>query len=105
MVEKLREILLTRYIGSILIALLCSQALIVLIERIAQTIFWVINDQRSHSALESSRSSFAWDNLIFSAVTSALYLVVAYVLALWLYPVDAVLPPQSDGDVVPDQPE
>jgi len=90
MVEKLREILLTRYIGSMLIALLCSQAFIVLIEKIAQTIFWIINDQRSRSALDSSHSSFAWDNLIFSAVTGALYLVVAYALAQWLYPTDAV---------------
>jgi hypothetical protein len=81
MIQKLREILLTRYIGSILIALLCSQALIVLIENISRTIFWVINYQRPHSAFEPSHSSFAWDNLIFSAVTIALYLVVAYALA------------------------
>jgi uncharacterized membrane protein (DUF4010 family) len=105
MVQKLRETLLTRYIGSILIALLCSQALIVLIEKIAQTIFWVINDQRSHSALEPSHSSFAWDNLIFSAVTCALYLVVAYVLAQWLYPTVAIPSPQSDDELSPDQPE
>ena len=105
MVEKLREILLTRYIGSILIALLCSQALIVLIEKIAQTIFWVINDQRTRSVLGSSRSSFAWDNLIFSAVTCALYLVVAYALGQWLYPTEVVPSPQSDGELSPGQPE
>jgi hypothetical protein len=75
MVEKLRDILLTRYIASILIALLCTQALIVLIEKIAGTIFWIINNQRSHSAFEPSHLSFAWDNLTFSAMTSALYLV------------------------------
>ncbi len=46
MVQKLREILLTRYIGSILVALLCWQALVVVIERVVQTLFWVINDQR-----------------------------------------------------------
>jgi len=40
MVEKLREILLTRYIGSILVALLCWQALIVLIENAVRIFFW-----------------------------------------------------------------
>jgi hypothetical protein len=105
MVEKLREILLTKYIGSILIALLCSQALIVLIEKIVQTIFWVIYDQRSHSVLESSRSSFAWDNLIFSVVTGALYLAVAYALAQWLYPTNVSPSAQGVGELSSDQPE
>jgi hypothetical protein len=105
MVEKLREILLTRYIGSILIALLCLQALIVLIEKIVQTLFWFIYDQRSHSVLGSSRSSFAWDNLIFSVVTGALYLAVAYALAQWLYPTDVIPSPQSVGELSPDQAE
>jgi hypothetical protein len=35
---------------------------------------------------------FPWDNLILSAVSIALYLLTAYVLAQWLYPPE-VLPP------------
>ena len=92
MVQKLRDILLTRYIGSILIALLCWQALIVGIEKVVRIVLCVIYSQRSHTAFESPQSLFPWDNLILSAVSIALYLLTAYVLAQWLYPPE-VLPP------------
>jgi hypothetical protein len=107
MVQKLREILLTRYIGSILVAALCWQALIVLIESAVQTLFWVINDQRTHSALESSHPTFRWDNLVFSAVTLTLYLLVAYALAQWLYPADPLplTPADEEGEPSPDHSE
>lgn len=91
-VQKLRDILLTRYIGSILIALLCWQALIVGIEKVVRIVLCVIYSQRSHTAFESPQSLFPWDNLILSAVSIALYLLTAYVLAQWLYPPE-VLPP------------
>jgi hypothetical protein len=90
MVEKLREILLTRYIGSILIALLCWQALISVIEKLVQIVVWVINDQRAHASFESTHASFPWDSLILAAVDIALYLVTAYTLARWLYPSEAL---------------
>jgi ABC-type sulfate transport system permease component len=90
MVQKLREILLTRYIGSILIALLCWQPVVVLIENVVRTLFWIIDDQRSHSVLGSSHQPFPWDSLISSAVTIVLYLLIAYSLARWLYPAAAV---------------
>jgi hypothetical protein len=107
MVQKLREILLTRYIGAILVALLCWQALVVLIERVVQTLFWVINDQRDHSALGSRYSAFPWDSLVFSAVSIALFLLAAYALARWLYPADPQPLTQIHGEDEPstEQPE
>jgi hypothetical protein len=107
MVQKLREILLTRYIGSILVALLCWQALVVVIERVVQTLFWVINDQRDRSALGSPHSAFPWDNFVFSGVTITLYLLGAYALARWLYPADPLPLTPVDGGYEPstEQPE
>src|ERR1035438_7282584 len=100
MVEKFREILLTRYIGSILIALLCWQALIVVIEKVVQIVLWFINDQRAHTAFQSPHSLFPWDNLILSGVSVTLYLLTAYSLARWLYPQEALPPvqPVEEGE-------
>jgi len=86
MVEKLREILLTQYIGSILVALIACNAVITLTTSLVRDVFWVINDQRTRSVLGSSHPPFAWDNLIYSAATTLLYLAIAYSLARWLYP-------------------
>ncbi len=85
MVERLREILLTQYIGSILVALLACNAVITLTTYLVQAAFWVFNDQRTRSVLGSSRPPYPWDNLVYSAATVILYLATAYYLARWLY--------------------
>jgi len=106
MFSKLREILLTQYIGSILIALLLVQAAIEVVARVARTGFWVFNHQHAVSVLGgSSTTPYPWDKLIFSAVTTALYLLIAYALARWLYPTTS---PTAQTDLVeastdPDQ--
>ena len=107
MFQKLREILLTRYIGSILVALLCWQALIVLIENVVRILFWVINDQRGHTAFGSPHPSFPWDNLILSAVNITLCLLTAYLLAQWLYPADPPpsIPTDSMDEPSPEPPD
>lgn len=86
MVDKLREILLTQYIGSILVALIASNAVATLTTSFVRNVFWVINDQRTRSVLGSSHPPFPWDDLIYSAATIFLYLAIAYSLARWLYP-------------------
>ncbi|MGA2003825.1 MAG: hypothetical protein ABSG70_10610 [Terriglobales bacterium] len=87
MVQRLREVLLTRYIGSILIALLCLQGLINFVETLAKTlVIWIINVQRVSQMIGSDRASYPWDRLVFAGVEIALYLPVAYWLAAWLYP-------------------
>lgn len=106
MLTKIREILLTKCIGSILVALLAWQALVVLIENVLRSSFWLFNDLRGQSVLGSTRIPFPWDSLVFAAVTILLYLLFAYRLARWLYPGDP-LPAQSedhDAESSRDQP-
>ena len=84
---KLRQILLTQYIGSILIALILLQVAIEAVLRFVRIGFWLADHSRSASVLgESRRAPFPWDNLVFSGVTIALYLLVAYALTRWLFP-------------------
>jgi hypothetical protein len=106
MLKKIHQILLTKYMGSILVALLAWQALIELIQTVLRTTFWFISDQRGRSVLGSSHTPFPWENLVFSAVTMLLYLLVAYFLARWLYPVDPLPTTVTDVEVEPspDQP-
>ena len=102
MFRKLHEILLTQYIGSILVALLVWQAAIEVITTAVRTGFWFSNHRHTESVLGGgfSRAPFPWDNLIFSAVTVALYLLTAYGLARWLYPA-VPAPPAQDGNETP----
>lgn len=105
MLSKLREILLTQYIGSILVALLVWQAAIEVITTAVRTGYWFSNHRHTESVFgESSRAPFPWDNLIFSAVTVALYLLTAYGLARWLYPPQPIAP-ETEEESAPDQSE
>jgi len=83
---KIREILLTQYIGAILTALLACQAIIVVIAAVIRDGLWYIGQRRAQSVLEGSRVSFPWENMISTLVTAALYVLTAYLLARWLYP-------------------
>jgi len=86
MISKLREILLTQYIGSILIALLLMQAVIEAILRVVRIASWFTSQSHSRSLLSGSPTSeFPWDGLVFSLVTMALYSVTGYALARWLF--------------------
>lgn len=93
---KIREILLTQYIGSILIALLVIQAGTAAVNRIGRIGLWLFSRGRSASVLRgASGVPFAWDYLLESIVSIALYLAAAYWLAAWLYP---AVPSQSTTD-------
>jgi len=101
MLTKLREILLTQYIGSILVALLVWQAAIEVVSTLVRTGFWVFNHQRSQSVFRTTSTPFPWDNLVFSAVTLILYLLTAYVLASWLYSASRPVTELSPADDSP----
>jgi len=89
MLSKLREILQTQYIGSILVALLVWQAAIEIVTTVVRSGFWYFDQRHGRSVLVPSGTPYPWDNFVFSAVTVALYLLTAYALALWLYPTSA----------------
>jgi hypothetical protein len=86
MLAKLREILLTQYIGSILIALLVWQAAIEIVSIVVRSGFWYFKQRHGQSVLLPSGITYPWDSLIFAAVTAGLYLATSYLLARWLYP-------------------
>jgi hypothetical protein len=86
MLKKLREILLTRNIGSILIALLAWQVMIEIVSTLVRIGFWFFTKLRSQSVSEPPGIPFEWNRLIVSIVTLALYLLAAYLIARWLYP-------------------
>ncbi|HTW30544.1 MAG TPA: hypothetical protein VMD76_02635 [Candidatus Sulfotelmatobacter sp.] len=104
MFSKLREILLTQYIGSILIALLAVQALAELITTVVWTGFWVFNHSRADSVLGGSSSApFRWENLISDGVKIALYFLTAYGLARWLYAAQApITHDELEGEPSPE---
>ena len=99
MIQKLREILLTQYIGAILVALLIWQAVIEVILALVRIGFWCFNHFHPESVYGVARTPFPWDNIVFAAVAVVLYLVTAYGLAQWLYPSAASIgqPGAEDG--------
>ena len=107
MFSKLREVLLTQYIGSILVALLVWRAAVEVITQVVRAGYWFVNRRHGQSALEESYGTlFPWENLILSAVTIALHLLAAYALARWLYPATAsTTPVDAAGETSPDQTE
>ena len=101
MLTKLRDILLTQYIGSSLIALLIWQGVFEFITTAVRSMFWSYSHRNTGSLLSESSSKFPWDNIVFTGVTIALYLLTAYALARWLFPeffVPAAAEPKNDND-------
>jgi len=104
MLNRIREILLTQYIGSILIALLAVQAGSELISTVVRTGSWVFYEHQNASVLQRSSSMpFRWDALILAGVKIALYLLTAYGLAQWLHPgTTPISQDEIEGDSAPE---
>lgn len=83
---KIREILLTDYIGAITIAFLIADGLIAVITGVVRTVtayFYISPGTRS--AFDSPTRHVQWGTLIAALVTCALCFTAAYLLAIWLY--------------------
>lgn len=76
--NKIREILLTEYIGAILVALLTSEAIIALVTLLVGQIYW-------HAALAGRYHESLGHSILTALVRVLLYLGSAYLLARWLY--------------------
>jgi len=76
--NKIREILLTEYIGAILVALLCWGAITALIALLVGQIYW-------HVALAGRYHESLGHSILTTLVEMLLYLASAYMLARWLY--------------------
>jgi hypothetical protein len=76
--NKIREILLTEYIGAILVALLVSDAIIALVTLLVGQIYW-------HAAFAGRYHESLGHSVLTTLVEMLLYLASAYILARWLY--------------------
>ena len=100
--QHIREILLTEYIGAMLVALLAVQAIIVFISMLARQITWYLSHATNEGVFGGGHANIytplAWNDVIRSLVSIALYLLTAYLLAHWLY-----FPPHEERGKVADE--
>jgi hypothetical protein len=82
--RKLRQILLTEYIGAIIIGFLLAQALAATISTVVQTISFYL-EGRSRSSVFGGRGGFEFGALVPPAISVILEVVTAFVLIYWLY--------------------
>ena len=82
--QSIRRILLTEYIGAILIALLVSDAIVALFGVIAQQLAYYSYFHRYKPATALLISE-RWNFLLTTIIKVVLYLVSAYLLVHWLY--------------------
>ena len=78
LMNQIREILLTEYIGAILIALMVSDAIIALVTLLVGQIYW-------HAALAGRYHESLGHSILTTLVRMLLYLGSAYLLVRWLY--------------------
>ena len=94
--NRIREILVSEYIGAVAIGLILAQAVMNFIGTVVNNvmIYWEI--QKSGNLL-SPPQSFSWRSPITSMVDVGLYLLAALLMIRWLYmPRTSAAEPPSD---------
>lgn len=81
--RKLRQILLTEYIGAIIIGFLLAQALAATISTIVQTISFYLEGRRA--SVFGGRGGFEFGALVPPAISVILEVLTAFILLYWLY--------------------
>jgi ABC-type Fe3+-siderophore transport system permease subunit len=86
-VRRIRELLLTQYIGAIVIGLVISQAITNFVSAIVVPAGWYLEERSAYRNVLGSRSPepFNWYRFLISLITVALYILIAYLLLRWLY--------------------
>ena len=82
--RRIRELLLTEYIGAILVAVIAAQAVIVVISALVQEIMYYVYFARQE-AFRMAHAPTPSEVLIPAGIKISLYLVTAYLLAKWLF--------------------
>jgi hypothetical protein len=82
--RKLRQILLTEYIGAIIICFLMDQALAATISTIVQSISFYL-EGRSRSSVFGGPRGFEFGALLPPAISVILEVLTAFLLIYWLY--------------------
>jgi hypothetical protein len=57
-----------------------------------------IRSRDAQSVIGLSNFPFPWDTIVAAAVAIALYLLAAYLLAWWLYPVSTLPPTDNQAE-------
>ncbi|MGD0508192.1 MAG: hypothetical protein ABSA27_10370 [Terriglobales bacterium] len=97
--NRIREILLTEYIGAILVALLIADAIMALVTLLAGQIYYHVFLARQYAAkipIESQSHS-----ILTALVRMMLYLASAYLIARWLYRSKPPVTQQDSGEAQP----
>ena len=79
--QRVREVLLTQYIGAIVIGMLITHAFVTVIGLLVQPLFLYAEAKASGSIMPS----FSASQLLSPGITAALYVLVSYGLIRWLY--------------------
>jgi hypothetical protein len=84
--RRIKEILQTDYIGAIAIGFIVAQSIVAVVGCLIETVasYWQMSRQNG-SLLGRPTFSFPWEGLVLGLITSALYLLAAFLLARWLY--------------------
>ena len=82
--RKVRQILLTEYIGAIIIGFLLAQALAATISTIVQSISFYL-EGRSRSSVFGGPRGFEFGALVPPAISVILEVLTAFILIYWLY--------------------
>jgi hypothetical protein len=85
--RTVRQILLTEYMGAILVGVLIADAVSALVVTTIGQIFYYLQS-RNNPVFRAHRPSAGYA-LVDSVVRAALFLLVAYLIARWLYPANA----------------
>lgn len=96
--RTIREILLTEYIGAILVALLAVDALSTLINAAVKMVaYHIYASKLDASIIDSHRMSTAY-SLLETLTRIGLFLLTAYLLVRWLYPEHLAASTRGTGD-------
>src|SRR5271157_160672 len=83
--KRIREILLTQYIGAITIGFIFAQAAIQFINELTLTAGRYWTAEETQGSVMGATRSFPWANFIVSMTSVALHLLVGFLLIRWLY--------------------
>jgi hypothetical protein len=101
--KKLREVLLTQYIGAITIGFVLAQMIIAVVSGIVQigvNYTWASREPSSVMG-GAATVAFPWKTIVYLLVTAVLELLIAFILIRWLYTED-----EPDASIAPqNQPE
>jgi hypothetical protein len=102
--NRIRDILLTDYIGAITIAFLVGDGVFAIIMALIRTGSAYVYFSRRGSVFDSPASHVQWETLISALLTFTLSLAAALLLARWMYP-NVFNGPSIDTDPAEQPPE